>query len=105
MCALEFPDIESDLFLPLQSQGLTVLGVAAGGFGEDTETLEAFIEQTGVTFPVVWDEETYWQYAFPEAISPFPRQVLVGRDGAVRYLASEHRATELRVAVEAALAD
>jgi peroxiredoxin len=82
-----------------------VLGVASGSFGEDDTTLDAFQAQTAVTFPLVWDEGTYGLYAWPSALSPFPRQVLIGRDGRVRYLASEHRADELRAAVEEALAE
>lgn len=97
--------MESQLHGPLQAQGLTVVGVAAGSFGEDDESLDAFLTQTNITFPVVWDDDTYGQYAWPAAISPFPRQVLVDRSGVVRYLASEHRQGELVAAVEALLAE
>lgn len=88
---------------PFGPQGVTVVGVATGGFGEDAETLAAFLEQTNVTFLVVWDDGTYGQYAWPDALSPFPRQALVDRDGVVTYLASEHRPAELREAVEVLL--
>jgi peroxiredoxin len=105
VCALEFPDIEANLFQPLGLQGLQILGVSTGSFNETEATLDAFAQQTGVTFPIVHDADTYSAYAWPSALSPFPRQVLIDREGVVRYLASEHREEELRAAVEDVLAE
>jgi len=84
------------------------LGVNPGGFygSEDEETVARFLDQTGVTFPVVWDSpRSYTRFAWPQAISPFPRQALVGRDGRIKYLASEHNNEALRAAVTEALAE
>ncbi len=80
-----------------------MLGVATGSFGESQSTLEEFVEQTGVTFPVVWDDGTYGLWDFPDAISPYPRQVVLGADGRVVYLASEHQEEALDRAVQDAL--
>lgn len=82
-----------------------MLGINTRSFAEDPETVEAFVEQTGVTFPVVWDDETYGRFGWPDGPSPFPRQALVDRSGVVRYLASEHREAELRAAVDEVLAE
>ena len=103
MCSLEFPDIERDIHLPFQDRGLTIVGIATGGFNESEETLDSFMEETGVTFEVVWDQSTYGMYDWPVAPSPFPRQVLIGTDGKITYLASEHRPDDLVAAIEAAL--
>lgn len=103
MCSLEFPGLDTELQQPFADQGLTVLGVSTGSFNESEATLDAFAEQTGVGFPLVHDSGTYSSWSFPPALSPFPRQVLIDRDGIVRYVASEHRAGELRAAVEEVL--
>jgi len=99
VCSLEFPDLERDIHQAFAGR-LTVIGVATGSFGEDEDTLASFLEQTGVTFDVVWDRDTYGTYDWPAASSPFPRQALLDADGRVVYLASEHRADDLLAAVE-----
>ncbi len=105
MCNLEFPDLEP-LYQDHRDDGFVPLGIAArGGFDETEETLDAFVEQTGVTFAIVWDDGTRQQFAWPPAISPYPRHALVGRDGVIRYLAAEVQADDLEAAVVAALAE
>jgi hypothetical protein len=91
-----------------KEQGFVVLGIDTGGMGggESEEDVKAFIEQTLCTFPFVWDQmpKTMQQFAFPPAISPYPRQVLIGKDGKVVYLNSEYDQGALRAAIESALA-
>ena len=97
MCGLEFPDLE---ILDQQRDDLVVIGLAGS---DNTDTIGAFIEQTGVRFPIAWDDaELRNQIAFPPAISPYPRQVLIDPSGRIAYVASEHSETDLREAVEAA---
>ena len=76
-----------------------MLGAASG---DDEALIEAFVEQTGVSFPVVYDEGyLISQVNFPSSLSPFPRQILIDADGRIAYVASEHSETDLRSAVEA----
>ncbi len=99
MCGLEFPDLE---ILDQQRSEFTVIGLAGS---DDLTTVQAFLAQTGVTFPIAWDDGVLRnQVAFPPAISPYPRQVLVDRRGRIAYVASEHRAEALTAAIDAALA-
>ncbi len=106
MCNQEFPDLEP-LYQAHRDNGFIVVGLATGGVGglETEQTLRAFIEQTGVTSPIAWDADSFNTFAWPDAISPFPRQALIGRAGDVRYLASEYDATALSAAIEAAVAE
>ena len=106
MCNLEFPDIEV-LYQEYGDDGFLPLGIAAGagGMGETDLALDAFVEQTGITFDVAWDNDSYGSYAWPASISPFPRQALVGKDGTLRYLAAEHQGTALEAAIVTALAE
>ncbi len=73
--------------------------MATGSFGERASTIEDFVEQTGVTFPVVWDADTYRSWGWPEATSPFPRQALLDANGRAVYLASEHQEGALDAAI------
>ena len=99
MCSLEFPDLE---ILDQQHDELFVLGLAGG---EGLDTVNAFVEQTGVTFPIAWDEGVLRsQIAFPDSISPYPRQVVIDRDGVIVYAAAEHSDSDLAAAIEGALA-
>ncbi len=69
-----------------------VLGVSGNGlFGsESTATVSAFVEQTGVTFPVLLGDTSYFDYANPDgSISPFPLDVIIDREGRIRYLRHE----------------
>jgi len=77
-----------------------VLGVASEG----TDTIYEFIEQTGITFPVVFDENRIRTSTnFPSYISPFPRQIATDRKGKIIYVASEHSAGDLEAALLGAL--
>ena len=79
---------------------LAILGLAGS---DDNETVAAFVEQTGVTFPIAWDDGVLAaQVDWPQSISPYPRQLLIGADGRIVYVASEHRDSDLRAAIEAA---
>ncbi len=47
--------------------------------------LEDFAEQTGVTFPLVKDQNTLNKFAFPDGVGyPYPRDVVIGKDLTVR---------------------
>lgn len=83
-----------------------VIGLAHEfGFGETSDLVQAFVDQTGVTFPVGFaDGSLMNDVAWPEAISPFPRQLLLNRDHEVVYVASEHRQSDLEWAIVSAIA-
>ena len=106
MCNLEFPDLQL-MYKEYSDQGFIILGVNTGGLGgmETEDHVRRFLEQTKVSFPVAWDDHSKDDFAWPPALSPFPRQALLGRDGTIRYLASEHIHEQLLRAVELALAE
>ncbi len=100
MCSLEFPDL--DHTARERGDDLLILGVAPSG--EGLETVNAFLDQTGVSFPIVRDDDSLrHRIEFPSALSPYPRQVLIGPDGRVEYVASEHRDSELEAALDRVL--
>ncbi len=82
--------------------GLAGLGV----FGtESPETLAAFVEQTGVTFPILQNDRTYFEYDDPDfAISPYPLDVIVDQDGNIAYLRREYDAEAMLMTIDRLLA-
>lgn len=73
-----------------------------GLFGTESEaTVGAFAEQTQVTFPLLLQDTTRGQLAFSDAsISPYPLDVIVGRDGTIAYLRREFDADALVATID-----
>ena len=64
--------------------------------GDTTAIVQGFIDQTGVTFPVGWDASgSYFDFPTDGAISPFPLDVVVDRQGLIAYVSREYDAEEL----------
>jgi len=109
VCSLEFSDLEPSFWQRYRDQGLQVIGIDPGGlYGGDTpQILQQFREQTGVTFPIGWDDNaTYSQFrgGGGDSISPFPLDVIIDRGGTIRYVSREYEPAELGAAIESALA-
>lgn len=84
-----------------------MLGLSGRGlFGqESTSTLASFVEQTGISFPVLRNDDTYFDYATPDgAISPFPLDVIVDRDGTIVYLRHEFDVDAMTTTIDQLLA-
>ncbi len=85
----------------LADTGVQVVGVAPAN--EDVATVGNFVDQTGVTFPIVWDDQSLrGQIEWPAGISPYPRQVVLDGEGRIVYVATEHRDAALRSAIRRA---
>jgi len=71
-----------------QDQGLVVWGTAAPGYGSESEdAIRDFVEEMGITFPVLLDEggevSTSWPppEGTPSSGAPYPQHWLVDTDG------------------------
>ncbi len=74
--------------------------------GESADQLLAFRTQTGVTFPLVRDQSTLWRFAFPQGVGyPYPRDIVIGKDGTVRSIRNSFNAAEMTELVEDLLAE
>ena len=70
------------------------------------ETILAFVDQTGVTFPVMRDEDaTYFQYDVTSESAPFPLDVVVDKNGIVRLVSERYDPDELEALIEELLAE
>lgn len=89
---------------------MQVVGINTGGLGggDSTAIVNQFLEQTGATFPVGWElggASSYSQFRVSggNSISPFPLDVVIDRDGVVRYVNREYEPAAMQAAIDAAL--
>ena len=85
---------------------MQLLGLSGDGLGAETPaTVQAFKEQTGVTFPLLLGDTSYSQYALnDEKITPYPLDVVADSNGNIVYLRHELDIAALEEAIVAALA-
>lgn len=108
MCGLEFPDLETEFWQRYRDQGLVVVGLSGPGLylSESWGSVNQFREQTGVTFPLLLLDDTRGEYANDEgSISPYPVDVVVDREGIVRYLRREYDPAAMGAVIESLLAE
>lgn len=85
------------------AEGLVVLGLLSGSRA-DAADLDAFLDATGATFPILIDTaDTYSEYDNVGAISPYPIDLVIDADGTIVYLARTYEPAALRAAVESVL--
>lgn len=97
------PDIDANIYRELKDQGVRVFGVHPG---DPPAQVAAFVEQTGVSFPILADQGTLSEIAFPEGVGyPYPRDVVIGKDLRVRSIRNSFNAAETRALIESLLAE
>ncbi len=70
------------------------------------ETILDFVDGTGVSFPVMRDEDgTYFQYDITQESAPFPLDVLVDKQGTIRLISERFDPDELQAHIDALLAE
>jgi len=79
-----------------------VIGIAERGItGTNYDEIPRFVAQTGVTFPIGTDaSRSYRQFTTLDSLSPFPVDVIVGRDGTIAYHSQEFNLAAMVSAIE-----
>ena len=74
---------------------------------DPADLIADFIEQTGVTFPIVVDEaSTLGEFAYPQGVGyPYPRDVVVGKDLTVRSIRNSFDVHEMDTLIQQLLAE
>lgn len=109
------PDFEERFWRKYRDQGLVVVGVNPGGRGglrggpstDDLAGVGEFIGKMGVTYPVGLEETSNYG-AFAEnyrGANPFPVDIIVDRDGIIRYIAREYDPVAMTDVIERLLAE
>jgi hypothetical protein len=95
---VEFPDLQRAVHLPYADRGVRVVGLYDG---ESPDLLLDFVEETGVTFPLVEARGTLRRFAFPPGVGyPYPRDILVGPDLKVRAIRNSFDVGEIEALVD-----
>ena len=69
--------------------------------GESHAQVQAFIDQTRVTFPVGFDNgESYKGYEYGGAISPFPLDIIIDADGKIAYSKRRYDPAKMLAVIE-----
>ncbi len=85
-----------------------MLGLSGAGLfgGESAQTVGAFGEQTNVSFPLLLGDTTYSMYAnIDGSISPYPLDVVIDKQGIIRYVRHQFDAAAMQATIEQLLAE
>ncbi|WP_438008751.1 redoxin domain-containing protein [Sorangium sp. So ce321] len=108
VCANHLPDTEERFWRKYKDQGLQIVALNPREPVEQIGQVQAYCDNIEITFPVGL-EETASTYAavtssFPGP-NPFPVDVIVGKDGIVRYASHEYDPDTMTAIIEQALAE
>lgn len=96
------PDLETLIWQQLAGEGVLVYGLHAD---EPPDQLAHFIEQTGITFPVMHGNYSIAAFDFPVVGYPFPRQVVIDKRGVIRALRQDLNVEQLAALIRDLLAE
>lgn len=97
------PDVDQAIYQQFADQPVLAYGVHSG---ESPDQLEDFIEQTGITMPLIQDASTLYLFSFDDGVGyPYPRDVVIGKDGTIHSVRNSFNAEEMEALVEALLAE
>ncbi len=104
MCGLELPEIEASVWRKYEDQGVLVFGLHPG---DPAEQVAAFVEQTGVTFPILTDANyTRSMFSWPDGVGyPYPRDIVIGKDGRVASIKNSFNVDEMDALITGLLAE
>ncbi|MGB0591762.1 MAG: redoxin domain-containing protein [Myxococcota bacterium] len=104
MCPAEVSDVEVSIWETYREEGLVVWAIAAY---DDAETVSAFKEQMGLTFPVLLDPggAVHGQYSQSTAFlnTVYPQDWVIGTDGTVIYFSNAYDVEALKAVIETEL--
>ncbi len=96
------PDIDQNIWVPYQDEDVLVFGLHT----DEPDLLLDFVEQTGITFPLARDIGTRQLLSFPPGVGyPYPRDVIIDKDGVVRSIKNSFDVNEATALVQELLAE
>ncbi len=87
-----------------EDDGVLVFGIHPG---DPPDMVANFVEQTGITYPIVNDTEyTRGLFAFPLGVGyPYPRDVVIGKDLTVHSIKNSFNVEEMDALIQTLLAE
>lgn len=98
------PEIENSIWQPYKDQGILVYAIHPG---DPPGQVQAFIEQTGVTYPVIMDVNTSRiDFNFSQGVGyPYPRDIVIGKDLTIHSIKNSFDVEEMDALVQRLLAE
>lgn len=95
--------MEKEFWRAYRTKGLVVLGVALWAESDPLKMAKMFAQKTKITYTVAYDPKQESKVAEVYQVEGLPTNVVIGRDGKIRYWRWGFDAKSLKQAVEAAL--
>ena len=111
MCGLELPDLQQQFADVYGPQGLYTIALDPDADDyENVDAVAAFVANQGVNLPVAVEETAITPtYSTIEGVhdgaNPYPVDILVDRDGIIRYISREYDPVGLHAKVQELLAE
>ena len=73
---------------------------------ESSSLVGDFVQQTGITYPVVPDNDTMWRFAYPPGANfPYPREVIIDKNLVIRSIESTFDVEEVQQVIDQLLSE
>jgi hypothetical protein len=104
------PDIESSFYQKYADDGLRVIAIDANALDVgDVAGLTEYVNWLGVSYPVATEaagEGTYGLFnALYEGSNPFPIDIIIDKEGTIRYIAREYDPIAMDAVIQELLAE
>lgn len=101
------PDIEQRFHQTYKDQGLVVVALDAHDGLEVIGQVQQFVDNLGVTYDVGLEQSGTYNLLVQnfEGLNPFPVDVLIGKDGRIRYITREYDPYAMNEIIEQLLAE
>ncbi len=99
------PDIQKHIYEARKDDGnVMVIGLNPGGLtGQDQAYVGDYVDNLGITFPVVMDQQySYGKYGSSASIAPFPLDVVVDATGKIMLIKRDFDIDAIDAALDAA---
>lgn len=94
-----------DIHEAYAAQGVRIYALNVPAFSEDAQTLAAFKEQAGLTYPLLHHQGTIGLIDFQGSNGfPYPRDVIVDQQGVIVYTSNSYDAQGMLSVIEQLLA-
>lgn len=95
--------MEKEFWQAHKAKGLVVLGVSVWAEGDPLKMAKMFAQKTKITYTVAYDPEKRSKVAEAYQVEGLPVNVVIGRDGKIRYWYGGFDVKSLKKAIDAAL--
>ena len=102
-CNAEVPHLEKDFWQAYKDKGVVVIGVAVWAQGNPFQLAKEFVEKHKLTYIVLVDESEDGKVAQLYGVEGVPTNVVIDKDGKIRYLQAGFDPEGLKKAIEDAL--